>query len=174
MTVFLNDNDSQRNVSFSCLLSSWYSWMCLPAVLSNSCQKTTMADFRYESIKSWKVDNIDLTQQFRLSIFTDFRYQSIKITWLLPIFIDWLLRAFSVYEVVRVTSRLNKQTTRLASDANNFVNAKSHARGKPGSARRVLDTRGGTWVFFGWVCAARDSKLAPRSKKNSPKTDAPF
>ena len=24
---------------------------------------------------------------------------------------------------------------------------------------------GGTWVFFGWVCAARDSKLAPRSKK---------
>ena len=25
---------------------------------------------------------------------------------------------------------------------------------------------GGTWVFFGWGCAARDSKLAPRSKKN--------
>ena len=56
------------------------------AVLSNSCQKTTMADFRYKSIKSWKIDNIDLTQQFSLSIFTDFRYQSIKITWLLPSF----------------------------------------------------------------------------------------
>ena len=27
---------------------------------------------------------------------------------------------------------------------------------------------GGTWVFFGCVCAARDSKLAPRSKKNFP------
>ena len=27
---------------------------------------------------------------------------------------------------------------------------------------------GGTWVFFGWVCAARDSKLAPRPKKNFP------
>ena len=27
---------------------------------------------------------------------------------------------------------------------------------------------GGTWVFFGWVCATRDSKLAPRSKKNFP------
>ena len=27
---------------------------------------------------------------------------------------------------------------------------------------------GGTWVFFGWVCAAWDSKLAPRSKKNFP------
>ena len=25
-----------------------------------------------------------------------------------------------------------------------------------------------TWVFFGWVCAARDSKLAPHSKKNFP------
>ena len=27
---------------------------------------------------------------------------------------------------------------------------------------------GGTWVFFGWVCAAWDSKLAPRSKKKFP------
>ena len=27
---------------------------------------------------------------------------------------------------------------------------------------------GGTWVFFGWVCAARDSKLAPRSRKKFP------
>ena len=26
-----------------------------------------------------KIDNIDLTQQYDLSIFTDFRYQSIKI-----------------------------------------------------------------------------------------------
>ena len=33
---------------------------------------------------------------------------------------------------------------------------------------------GGTWVFFGWGCAARDSKLAPRSKKKSPKIDTPF
>ena len=192
MTVFLNDND------FVILYQTKSFWEKLECVIVSRClifmfveqlifvdvfsqlyypihaKKTTMADFRYKSIKSWKVDNIDLTQQFSLSIFTDFRYQSIKIPWLLPIFIDWLLRAFSVYEVVRVASRVNKQTTRLASDANNFVNAKSHARGKPGSARRVLDTRGSTWVFFGWVCAARDSKLAPRSKKNSPKTDTPF
>ena len=27
---------------------------------------------------------------------------------------------------------------------------------------------GGTWVFFGWVCAAWDSRLAPRSKKKFP------
>ena len=27
---------------------------------------------------------------------------------------------------------------------------------------------GGTWVLFGWVCAARDSKLSPRSKKKFP------
>ena len=41
-----------------------------------------MADFRYKSLKSWKIDNIDLTQKFSLSIFID------KITWLLLIFID--------------------------------------------------------------------------------------
>ena len=44
--------------------------------------------YRYTSLKSWKIDNIDLTQQFTLSIFTDFRYQSRKITWLLSICID--------------------------------------------------------------------------------------
>ena len=46
----------------------------------------------------------------------------------------------------------------------------------PGLSRRVDSTGyirggglgGGTWVFFGWVCAAQDSKLAPRSKKNFP------
>ena len=67
-------------------------WCVILPVLS--CQKTTMEDLRYQSlIKPWKVDNIDLTHQFSLSVLTDFRYQSIKITWLLPIFIDWLLRA---------------------------------------------------------------------------------
>ena len=35
--------------------------------------------YRYKSLKSWKIDTIDLTQQFSLSIFTDFRYQSLKI-----------------------------------------------------------------------------------------------
>ena len=33
---------------------------------------------------------------------------------------------------------------------------------------------GGTWVSFGWACAARDTKLAPRSKKISPKIDIQF
>ena len=32
---------------------------------------------------------------------------------------------------------------------------------------------GGTWVFFGRVCAARDSKLAPRSR-NGPIFYTPF
>ena len=45
------------------------------------------------------------------------------------------------------------------------------------SIKWVHETRGGggggTWVFFGWVCAPRDSKLAPRSKKNSRKIDTP-
>ena len=41
---------------------------------------------------------------------------------------------------------------------------------------RCARTRGGggTRVLFGWVCAARDSKLAPRSKKKSPNIDTPF
>ena len=35
--------------------------------------------------------------------------------------------------------------------------------------------RGGALGYFlGLVCAARDSKLAPRSKKISPKIDTPF
>ena len=51
-------------------------------------KKTTMTDFRYKSLRSRKIDNIDLTQQLSLPIFTDFRYQSIKITYLLPILID--------------------------------------------------------------------------------------
>ena len=71
------------------------------AVLSNSCQKTTMADFRYKSIKSWKIDNIDLTQQSSLSIFTNFHNQQIQITWLLPIFVDtdfyWLTTPGKTY-----------------------------------------------------------------------------
>ena len=44
---------------------------------------------------------------------------------------------------------------------------------------------GALGYFFGWVCAARDSKLAPRSKKKTalklilrsgirPKTNTPF
>ena len=39
---------------------------------------------------------------------------------------------------------------------------------------RYVPGGGGTWVFFGWICAGRGSKLAPRSKKISPKTDIPF
>ena len=35
-------------------------------------------------------------------------------------------------------------------------------------ARGGCSPEGGTWVFFGWVCAARDSKLTPRSRKNFP------
>ena len=49
-------------------------------------KKNNNADFRYKSLKSWKIDNIDLTQKFTLLIFT---------YWLLPIFIDWLLRVYN-------------------------------------------------------------------------------
>ena len=36
------------------------------------------------------------------------------------------------------------------------------------SGMAVTRGGGGPWVFFGWVSAARDSKLAPRSKKIFP------
>ena len=36
-------------------------------------RKTTL-DFRCNSLKSWNIDNNDLTQLYSLSIFTDFRY----------------------------------------------------------------------------------------------------
>ena len=32
----------------------------------------------------------------------------------------------------------------------------------------IKSPEGGHLVFFGWVCAARESKLALRSKKNFP------
>ena len=51
-------------------------------------KKQVCRTYRYKSLRSWIIDNIDLTQQFDVSIFTDFRYQSMKITWLLSIFID--------------------------------------------------------------------------------------
>ena len=43
-------------------------------------------------------------------------------------------------------------------------------------AQRVRDVTapGGTWVFCGWICAARDSKLAPLLKNISPKFDTLF
>ena len=43
-----------------------------------------------------------------------------------------------------------------------------------GSAGLYTGGGGGTWVFFGWICAARDSKLAPLLKNISPKIDTPF
>ena len=89
----------ERNVCAQQFLHFSFFHVCWSLLLvdANLWQKTRMADFRYISLKSWKIDNIDLTQQFRLSIFTDFRYQSIKITWLLPIFIDWLLREYTTH-----------------------------------------------------------------------------
>ena len=75
---------------FLCLLISYYSWMCFLSctIWLMPKKKQRCRTYRYKSLKSWKDDNIDLTQQFSISISTDFRYQSIKITWLISIFID--------------------------------------------------------------------------------------
>ena len=50
--------------------------------------KNNRAGLHYNSLKSRKIDDFDLTEQFSLSIFTVFLNQSIKITWLLSAFID--------------------------------------------------------------------------------------
>ena len=60
-------------------------------------KKQQCRTYRYNSLKSWKIDNIDLTEQFSLSVFSDFCYQSIKSLdcyrfLSIPNFIDWLLR----------------------------------------------------------------------------------
>ena len=58
-------------------------------VFSAVCPKNNNVGLtRYKWLKKWKIQNIDLTLQFSLSILTNFRYQSIKITWLLSIFMD--------------------------------------------------------------------------------------
>ena len=57
--------------------------------------------YRHKSLKPWKIDNIDLTQQFSLSILIDFRYLSIKITWLLSIFIDTDFQGRTIRKVIR-------------------------------------------------------------------------
>ena len=62
--------------------------LSLVDVFSQQYYLTDAKKQQYKSLKSWNIDNIDLTQQFGLSIFTDLHYQSIKITWLLSIFID--------------------------------------------------------------------------------------
>ena len=46
-----------------------------------------------------------------------------------------------------------------------FIDDKSLQRRRKFVGERDFRSRGGTWIFSGWVCAARDSKLAPRSKK---------
>ena len=38
----------------------------------------------------------------------------------------------------------------------------------------ILGRGGGTLVIFGWVCAARDLKLAPVLEKMSSKIDTPY
>ena len=87
---------------------------------------------------------------------------------------DWIGRRFSlisgsagqplVTPQDRISStRCQKKIVGLATGTCNddieYIKAASPAFLSPGE---------GTWVFFGWVCAARDSKLAPRSRNNFP------
>ena len=49
-----------------------------------------MMDLRYQSWKSWKIVNINLSQQFILSIFADSSYQLVFNHLIATDFIDWL------------------------------------------------------------------------------------
>ena len=68
-------------------------------------------------------------------------------------------KTFSFYalrEVMPLNNSLKNDTDDDTFDLESATQTDIEARG------------GGTWVFFGWVCAARDSKMAPRSGKNFP------
>ena len=80
---------------------------------------------------------------------------------------DWLNQISHAARPIRSTT-LIWVVTRISA----LVSQTSFSGETSGSA--LEGGRVGTWVFFGWVCAAQDSKLAPRSKKNSPKIDTPF
>ena len=63
--------------------------------------------------------------------------KSFSLAWLLALKQSF---AWHVCRVVVALWDVNKPTTQLTSYANDFVNSKSHAREKSGSARRVLST----------------------------------
>ena len=56
-------------------------------------------------------------------------------------------------------------------DAKLKTSLSDYLKGVPLSRKMVykwVRGTGGTWVSFGWVCAARETKFAPRSKKYFP------
>ena len=60
--------------------------------------------------------------------------------------------------------KLHPPAPRLFLPGDTYHDAANNSQGfQPGG-----EGGGGTWGFFGWVCAAQDSKLAPRSRKNFP------
>ena len=70
---------------------------------------------------------------------------------------DYNTKAVNVYAYQKRDN--NSDTARKGYKRNPTTDEQFIIISKPGE---------GTWVFFGWVCAARDSKLAPRSKKKFP------
>ena len=64
--------------------------------------------------------------------------------------LDWIESITTTYSDVQFSGSTIKTITRTQLKVT--LHSNYTARG------------GGTWVYFGWVCAARDSKLAPRSK----------
>ena len=119
---------------------------------ANLCQKSTMADFRHVPLKSWKIDNIDLqlTEQFSLSIFTDFHCQSIKITWLLSIFMPGIDQV--------AVSRPHPQHINLRSGST-FVSLWKLHSGGLGETKREPDTNLPPTFLIDWNLPNQPNKI---------------
>ena len=73
-------------------------------------------------------------------------------------------RSFSTNFMIELFNDLTKRNNRSSC----FFNWNTFKPQQPPKLGLSPGGGGVTWVFFGWVCSARDSKLAPRSKKNFP------
>ena len=107
-------------------------------------KKQQCRTYRYKSLKSWKIDNIYLTQQLSLSILTDFRYQSIKMTWLL-LSID-----YSGGTRWRVQSILTLRTPQYNNTGSNQISGKNKVQMFDWNKLPLL-----------WTPAKEDSHLLP-------------
>ena len=87
-------NSFRTDFSFSRLLISCYLSMCFLSctiqLMPKKKKKTATADFRYKSLQSWKIDDVDFTQQKSLDYYLFF------IDWLMCYILKKLLTSGSV------------------------------------------------------------------------------
>ena len=120
-------------------------WCVFSALISNLCQENNNTARPLSIVQIVKISIwTDLTLHFSLSIFTDFHYQSIKITWLLPIFIDWLLRAYDL--VITATSSVPR-----VSSFSNMAPAGEKTLAHSGIKRSLISAFHGAFIHALWL-----------------------